>query len=97
MFYDFFYDFLEGEKVGLDPTYGVFITMNLKYENKTELPLSLKSLFRPITLVIPDKLNICEVLLMVEGFINYRKLALQFYELYGLCKLLLSKQEHYDW
>ncbi|CAG9313552.1 unnamed protein product [Blepharisma stoltei] len=88
---------LEGSEVALDPTCGVFITMNPGYLGRSELPEGLKALFRPITVVVPDLELICENMLMAEGFIDAKILARKFTVLYALCKDLLSKQLHYDW
>lgn len=88
---------LEGSEVTLDPTCGVFITMNPGYLGRSELPEGLKALFRPITVVVPDLELICENMLMAEGFIDAKILARKFTVLYSLCKDLLSKQAHYDW
>ena len=88
---------IEGSEVALDPTCGVFITMNPGYLGRSELPEGLKALFRPITVVVPDLELICENMLMAEGFVDAKKLARKFTVLYALCKDLLSKQLHYDW
>ncbi|KAF0977183.1 hypothetical protein FDP41_003836 [Naegleria fowleri] len=87
----------EGEEISLDPTNGVFITMNPGYLGRTELPESLKALFRPVTVVVPDLELICENMLMAEGFKEAKQLAKKFITLYSLNKDLLSKQDHYDW
>jgi len=88
---------IESDEVSLDPTCGAFITMNPGYLGRSELPEGLKALFRPITVMVPDLVLICENMLMAEGFINGKILASKFYGLYSLLRDLLSKQMHYDW
>ena len=89
---------IEGDEISLDKTCGVFITMNPGYLGRAELPEgSLKALFRPITVVVPDLELICENMLMAEGFVQAKVLAKKFVTLYMLCRDLLSKQLHYDW
>lgn len=88
---------IEGDTVGLDPTCGAFITMNPGYLGRSELPEGLKALFRPITVIVPDLVLICENMMMAEGFLNAKILASKFYGLYSLLSELLSKQSHYDW
>jgi len=88
---------IEGEEVELDPSCGAFITMNPGYLGRSELPEGLKALFRPITVMVPDLVLICENMLMAEGFVESRSLASKFFGLYSLLQELLSKQEHYDW
>eukprot|EP00741_Cyanophora_paradoxa_P004754 tig00000828_g4612.t1 len=86
-----------GAPTNLDPTCGVFITMNPGYLGRTELPESIKTLFRPVTVMVPDLELICENMLMAEGYQEAKILARKFVTLYGLCRDLLSKQDHYDW
>jgi dynein heavy chain len=88
---------IEGDEINLDPTCGAFITMNPGYLGRSELPEGLKALFRPMTVMVPDLILICENMLMAEGFVTAKALASKFYCLYSLLKALLSAQLHYDW
>lgn len=61
------------------------------YLGRSELPEGLKTLFRPITVMVPDLVLICENMLMAEGFVEAKILASKFYSLYALLRELLSK------
>merc|ERR1719482_547572 len=88
---------IEGDVVVLTPPCGAYITMNPGYLGRSELPEGLKALFRPMTVMVPDLMLICENMLMAEGYVSARSLASKFYGLYSLLRELLSKQLHYDW
>ena len=77
-------------------TVGIFVTMNPGYAGRTELPDNLKALFRPVTMIVPDLMLICENMLMSEGFNNAKVLAKKMTVLYKLAREQLSKQYHYD-
>ena len=87
----------EGRNTSLDARCGIFITMNPGYAGRVELPDSLKALFRPVTVVVPDFNQICEIMLLSEGFVTARVLATKMVTLYNLAKEQLSKANHYDW
>ena len=88
--------FFDGRQINLVASCAIFITMNPGYAGRTELPDNLKSMFRPIAMVVPDSNYIAEILLFGEGFNNTRVLAKKVYTLYQLSTQQLSKQDHYD-
>ncbi|XP_036012666.1 dynein axonemal heavy chain 2 isoform X8 [Mus musculus] len=88
--------YFEGFEINLVWSCGIFITMNPGYAGRTELPENLKSMFRPIAMVVPDSTLIAEIILFGEGFGNCKILAKKVYTLYSLAVQQLSRQDHYD-
>ncbi|KAI7812536.1 putative dynein heavy chain 10 [Triplophysa rosa] len=86
----------EGQEISLDNRIGIFITMNPGYAGRTELPESVKALFRPVVVIVPDLQQICEIMLFSEGFLMAKVLAKKMTVLYKLAREQLSKQSHYD-
>ncbi|KAK6624941.1 hypothetical protein RUM44_011805 [Polyplax serrata] len=86
----------ESQEISLDLKVGIFITMNPGYAGRTELPESVKALFRPVVCIVPDLEMICLIMLFSEGFLQAKVLAKKMTVLYKLAQEQLSKQSHYD-
>ncbi|KAI5707535.1 hypothetical protein M8J77_004618 [Diaphorina citri] len=86
----------EGHDIIMNNKVGIFITMNPGYAGRTELPESVKALFRPVVCIVPDFELICQIMLFSEGFLEAKVLAKKMAVLYKLSKEQLSKQCHYD-
>ena len=57
---------------------------------------SLKAMFRPCAMMVPDMGQIAEVMLTAQGFNDARSLGKRATTLYSLMTQQLSKQDHYD-
>ncbi|VEL38370.1 unnamed protein product [Protopolystoma xenopodis] len=56
----------ETSEIRLNRRVGIFITMNPGYAGRTELPESVKALFRPVVVIVPDLQQICEIMLFSQ-------------------------------
>lgn len=74
----------------------VFITLNPNYAGRSQLPENLKTLFRPISVVMADKIKICEMRFMAEAYQKSEDLAKTLITFYDVMEQQLSKQPHYD-
>ena len=87
---------LEGDTIPISKACAIFITMNPGYAGRTELPDNLKSLFRPISMMVPESHLICEIMLQAEGFKYVRPkdekpMSQKIVTLYKLMEQQLSK------
>jgi dynein heavy chain 1 len=87
---------LLGRSIALHENVGIFVTMNPGYAGRSNLPDNLKSLFRSIAMVVPDRKLIAQVMLYSQGIVTAENLAGKVVDLFLLCEERMSKQSHYD-
>uniref|UniRef100_A0A1B0D1E5 Uncharacterized protein n=1 Tax=Phlebotomus papatasi TaxID=29031 RepID=A0A1B0D1E5_PHLPP len=86
----------EGTQLNLNPTCAIFATLIRPQRISTDLPDSMKVLFRPISFTNPHSRMIIEVELYAFGFREGKSLSTKIIKLFELSKELLTKVSHYD-
>ena len=87
---------LLGRSIKLHENVGIFVTMNPGYAGRSNLPDNLKTLFRSVAMVIPDRKLIAQVMLYSQGIVTAEQLSGKVVDLFIKCEGQMSKQSHYD-
>lgn len=88
---------IENKNISLNPTCSIFITTSPNYEDNVNLPDNFKSMFRTVSMIVPDSKLIAETILFVEGFKEAKNLARKLFVLFSLCKQLFNKHNFYEY
>lgn len=87
---------ISNKLVKINPSMGIFVTMNPGYIGRSELPENLKKLFRSFSMKKPDLYIIVEVLMKTQGFRLGKELSVAIVDVFRLFEECLSDQSHYD-
>lgn len=85
-----------GKSIRLSDNVGIFVTMNPGYAGRSNLPDNLKTLFRSVAMVVPDRKLITQVMLYSQGIVSAEKLAGKVVDIFIMSQKRMSKQSHYD-
>lgn len=82
-------------KLALNEETSIFISLNPGYAGRKNLPINLKNLFRPISMVVPDSAMICEIMLASSGFLYSEPLSKRFVHVQHLADVRMKKSSHF--
>ncbi|XP_026189772.1 dynein heavy chain 3, axonemal [Cyclospora cayetanensis] len=86
----------EDTDLHLNSACSINITINLGYAGQSIIPDTLKALFRPCTMMIPDAALIAEVILYTIGFQDAHQLSRKMTNCLHLASEQLERRSHYD-
>ena len=85
-----------GRNLVLNANMGIFITFNLGYVGRSQIPDSMQALMRPMAMVVPDYQLIAENVLYSVGFSQAPALAQKLFILFKLANDQVTMSMHYD-
>ncbi|XP_062066750.1 dynein axonemal heavy chain 14-like [Lepus europaeus] len=86
---------LEGKEIRINMSCAIFVTISPGYPGREELPHNLKSLFRPVAMMVPYYRMITEIIMSSVGFKSSKLLSGKLVNLYELASTQLSQKDHY--
>lgn len=82
-------------KLTLNEETSIFISLNPGYAGRYNLPINMKNLFRPISMVVPDSAMICEIMLASSGFLFAEPISKSFVHIQHLAEVKMKKASHF--
>ncbi|XP_014851660.1 PREDICTED: dynein heavy chain 1, axonemal [Poecilia mexicana] len=85
----------DGMEIPLVPSCAIFFTMNFGHTPCNKIPVNLKNLFRPVSMVIPEYDVIAAISLYSLGFLDAKALSKKIDTFFKLLFDQLESQDHY--
>ncbi|XP_048580282.1 dynein heavy chain domain-containing protein 1 isoform X3 [Nematostella vectensis] len=85
-----------GELVSVSSLYGCFLTMSPQHTSLTTIPGNMKSLMRPVAMMLPDSLPVVEVWMTCRGFTEAKSLSMKINTFFKMISDQVSCQPQYD-
>ena len=80
-----------------EPTASLFLITSADFDVRYNVTITVRKVFRPLTLLDPGLEAIIEIKLLSEGFIQSKALTNKLISCKRFCEDLLSKEAHYKW